>query len=332
MPVARNPGRHPPGRERGRERVARAGAGPLAGLREFLVEPTGSRSVATLDGLLGPELLCAHCVAVDEDEIALLASADVPVAHCPRSNALLGCGLGSAHRACGPPGLASGSAPTLRPRRRRSIPGTRCARPCYTARARERRPDALSAAEALALATLGGAARPRAGRRRRKPDSGEARRPHRRLGRRKPVRSRGRPRGGRRVRRLPGRSPRDDRERPDPLPSRRDRVARGTQHRKRRPRTNARVAPAPVKSDPTPAAVLGGPALLRPSAGARALDVRPAGRRLRDQLHHPRGRVGLDGDQPGARELLQRQLGDRGVAVRRSSSRPSCTPRARPPG
>ena len=41
----------------------------------------------------GPELLCAHCVAVEEHEIAELAAADVPVAHCPRSNALLGCGV-----------------------------------------------------------------------------------------------------------------------------------------------------------------------------------------------------------------------------------------------
>ena len=41
----------------------------------------------------GPDLLCAHCVEVDDDEIALLAERDVPVAHCPRSNALLGCGI-----------------------------------------------------------------------------------------------------------------------------------------------------------------------------------------------------------------------------------------------
>ena len=43
--------------------------------------------------MLGPELLCAHCVEVDAAEIALLAERDVPVAHCPRSNALLGCGI-----------------------------------------------------------------------------------------------------------------------------------------------------------------------------------------------------------------------------------------------
>ena len=40
-----------------------------------------------------PTLLAAHCVHVDDEEIALLAEHDVAVAHCPRSNALLGCGV-----------------------------------------------------------------------------------------------------------------------------------------------------------------------------------------------------------------------------------------------
>src|SRR4029079_13794301 len=55
-----------------------------------LVPPTGKRAVATLADVLCPELLCAHCVEVDADEIAVLAARDVPVAHCPRSNAMLG--------------------------------------------------------------------------------------------------------------------------------------------------------------------------------------------------------------------------------------------------
>src|SRR5215211_8747877 len=53
----------------------------------------GKRAVATLEPVLGPDLLCAHCVEVDAAEIALLAERDVPVAHCPRSNAVLGCGV-----------------------------------------------------------------------------------------------------------------------------------------------------------------------------------------------------------------------------------------------
>ena len=38
-------------------------------------------------------VVAAHCVKVDEEEIGLLAAHDVAVAHCPRSNALLGCGI-----------------------------------------------------------------------------------------------------------------------------------------------------------------------------------------------------------------------------------------------
>ncbi len=129
------------------------GTGPLAAVREFLVEPTGKRAVATLAGVLAPELLCAHCVAVDETEIAQLARADVPVAHCPRSNAFLGCGtapLGALRAAGVRVGLGTdspASTPSLDPweELRAAVAG---------ARARERRPDALEAADALRLATL----------------------------------------------------------------------------------------------------------------------------------------------------------------------------------
>ena len=129
------------------------GSGPLAAAAEVLVPPTGKRAVATLAELLGPDLLCAHCVAVDEEEIGLLAAADVPVAHCPRSNALLGCGIAPlvALRAAGVRvGLGTdspASTPSLDPwdELRATLAG---------ARARERRPDALLAADALRLATL----------------------------------------------------------------------------------------------------------------------------------------------------------------------------------
>jgi cytosine/adenosine deaminase-related metal-dependent hydrolase len=128
------------------------GAGPLSAIAPFLQPPTGRRAVATLERVLGPELLCAHCVEVDEAEIALLAERDVPVAHCPRSNALLGCGVAplAALREAGlRVGLGTdspASAPSFD-----VFEEMRAA--VYAARGRERRADALSAAEALRLAT-----------------------------------------------------------------------------------------------------------------------------------------------------------------------------------
>jgi 5-methylthioadenosine/S-adenosylhomocysteine deaminase len=129
------------------------GTGPLARNADFLVAPTGLRPVATLAGVLGPELLCAHCVDVDGEEIALLAQLDVPVAHCPRSNALLGCGTAplAEMRAAGlRVGLGTDS-PASTP----SFDAWEELRAAvYLSRAREQRPDALDAAGALRLATL----------------------------------------------------------------------------------------------------------------------------------------------------------------------------------
>ena len=128
------------------------GTGPLEGI-PILVPTTGTRAVATLEPVLGPDLLCAHCVELNEAEIALLAERDVPVAHCPRSNALLGCGIAplAELRAAGVRvGLGTDS-PASTPsfdvfeEMRSAI---------YMARARAKRPEALLAADALRLATL----------------------------------------------------------------------------------------------------------------------------------------------------------------------------------
>jgi cytosine/adenosine deaminase-related metal-dependent hydrolase len=128
------------------------GSGPLQGI-PILVPPTGKRAVATLEPVLGPDLLCAHCVEVNDVEIALLAERNVPVAHCPRSNALLGCGiapLAELRAADVRVGLGTDS-PASTPsfdvfeEMRTAI---------YAARARAKRPEALLAADALQLATL----------------------------------------------------------------------------------------------------------------------------------------------------------------------------------
>ena len=129
------------------------GTGPLGAIAGALVAPTGKRAVRTLEPVLGPDLLCAHCVELDPGEVSLLAERGVPVAHCPRSNALLGCGVAPLTdlRAQGVQvGLGTDS-PASTPsfdmfeEMRSAI---------YAARARERRPDALLAPDALALATI----------------------------------------------------------------------------------------------------------------------------------------------------------------------------------
>jgi 5-methylthioadenosine/S-adenosylhomocysteine deaminase len=128
------------------------GTGPLAD-NSAVLPPTGQRAVPTLEPVLGPDLLCAHCVDLEPAELALLAERDVPVAHCPRSNALLGCGiapLAGLREAGVRVGLGTDS-PASAPsfdvfeEMRTAI---------FLARARERRADALTAEAALRLATI----------------------------------------------------------------------------------------------------------------------------------------------------------------------------------
>lgn len=136
----------------------RSGRGPWRALAEFLVEPLGTTGIRALaeEALLGPSVLAAHCTQADAEEIELLAAYDVAVAHCPRSNALLGCGIAplTAMREAGIRVCIATDSPASTPsfdmfdEMRAAISG---------ARARERRPDVLSAAQALELATLGGA-------------------------------------------------------------------------------------------------------------------------------------------------------------------------------
>jgi 5-methylthioadenosine/S-adenosylhomocysteine deaminase len=128
------------------------GSGPLYGI-PILVPPTGKRAVGSLEPVLGPDLLCAHCVEVDAEEIALLAERNVPIAHCPRSNALLGCGIApvtelrAANLRVGLGTDSPASTPSFD-----MFEEMRAA--IYLARARTRRPDALLAADALRMATL----------------------------------------------------------------------------------------------------------------------------------------------------------------------------------
>jgi cytosine/adenosine deaminase-related metal-dependent hydrolase len=73
----------------------RTGSGAWEAFADMLVKPLGTTGIRALAdaGLLSGRVLAAHCVKADAEEIGLLAEHDVAVAHCPRSNALLGCGI-----------------------------------------------------------------------------------------------------------------------------------------------------------------------------------------------------------------------------------------------
>jgi cytosine/adenosine deaminase-related metal-dependent hydrolase len=134
------------------------GEGDWSSYRELLVPPpgtTGARLLAA-HGLLGAHVVAAHCVCVDDEEIELLAETRTGVAHCPRSNAALGCGvapLAELRAASAQVGVGTdspASAPSLDFfEELRSV--------LLSARARARRPNVLSAAETLDLATIGSA-------------------------------------------------------------------------------------------------------------------------------------------------------------------------------
>ncbi|MBD0330429.1 MAG: amidohydrolase family protein [Thermoleophilia bacterium] len=135
-----------------------SGTGPWERFADALPPPLGTTGIRHLAarGTLSPRVTAAHCVTVDDDELALLAASDVAVAHCPRSNALLGCGVAplAALRGAGlRVGLGTDSPASavsfdMFDELRAAVLGER---------ARARRADALTGAEALELATLGSA-------------------------------------------------------------------------------------------------------------------------------------------------------------------------------
>ena len=133
-----------------------AGEGPMA--QGALAPSPGTTPVRHLakHGLLREGVVAAHCVKVDREEIELLAEHGVAVAHCPRSNAVVGCGIAPVAElraarvrvGLGTDSPASTPSFDMFEEMRTAL---------YLARARAERPDALTAAEALELATLGSA-------------------------------------------------------------------------------------------------------------------------------------------------------------------------------
>jgi cytosine/adenosine deaminase-related metal-dependent hydrolase len=134
------------------------GEGPWGAYSDLLVDPpgmTGTRLLAEHD-LLGPDVVAAHCVMLDAEEIGVIAATGTGVAHCPRSNAALGCGVAplTELRAAGARVGVGTDSPASAPsfdffEELRTV--------VLSARARAGRPDVLSAADALELGTVGSA-------------------------------------------------------------------------------------------------------------------------------------------------------------------------------
>ena len=122
------------------------------------VGPYGRHPVLELAerGLLGPETVVAHAVHVEDADIAALAATGAAVAHCPRSNALLGCGVAP---------LARLRAAGIRIGLGTDSPSSALSLDMFDelraalllARASAEDPEALSTATALQMATLDGA-------------------------------------------------------------------------------------------------------------------------------------------------------------------------------
>jgi 5-methylthioadenosine/S-adenosylhomocysteine deaminase len=134
------------------------GEGPWQPLAHMLAPPEGRSGIRRLAaaGLLNENVVAAHCVKVDADEISLLAGNGVAVTHCPRSNGLLGCGIAPLREL-----RAAGLRVGVGTDGVSSVPSHDYFEELRTvialARAREERADALSATDALELATIGGA-------------------------------------------------------------------------------------------------------------------------------------------------------------------------------
>ena len=118
---------------------------------------TGRSNIEYLQdvGLASPRLNAAHCVWVDEREVALLAEHDVKVTHCPGSNLKLGSGLAPAAEM-----IARGINVSL------GADGAACnnhlhmfgeMRLAATLQALRHQPGALNARQALWMATRNGA-------------------------------------------------------------------------------------------------------------------------------------------------------------------------------
>ena len=143
------------------EELFRQGTGPFAEMfarRGIAWETPGVSPTAYLAACdaLTPGTLVVHTVHVNADDAALLKAQGVSVAHCPKSNGKLGAGFAPLRMlldagiavGLGTDSVASNNSADMFEEMRAAI---------FTARAREQNVMALTATEALHLATLNGA-------------------------------------------------------------------------------------------------------------------------------------------------------------------------------
>jgi cytosine/adenosine deaminase-related metal-dependent hydrolase len=143
------------------ESLIRRGEGPFSVLFKQRAIPWNTPGVSPTRyvsdcGALEAPTLAAHCVQIDESDVALLKAKNVSVVHCPRSNGKQGVGFSPLPlllKAGIPVGLgtdsaiASGSADILEEMRTA----------IYHARVTKQNIKALTARDVLRMATLGGA-------------------------------------------------------------------------------------------------------------------------------------------------------------------------------
>lgn len=142
-------------------RLIADGTGPFAEMfkrRNIGWTPTGGSPVAHLDGCgaLVPGTLVVHTVHVDEADARLLKERGATVAHCPKSNGKLGAGFSPVRIlldaglsvGLGTDSVASNNATDMFEEMRFAV---------FNARALGQDTQALSARDALHMATLGGA-------------------------------------------------------------------------------------------------------------------------------------------------------------------------------
>ena len=140
--------------------AVRDGTGPIADALAHLtrVEATASHPVDLLAalGVLRPGVLAIHAVQLETSHVELIARSGAAVVHCPRSNAILGCGAARVAdlRAAGVTVAIGTDSPAsaidfdLWSEMRAAV---------FSARTRERRADALTTRDVVEMATIDGA-------------------------------------------------------------------------------------------------------------------------------------------------------------------------------